>query len=116
MKHIILCSWLLSIAAVANGQTIKIQNGISWSRLSWELNDFGNSGYDDYIVGYAGFLGVEYLRQKHFNLSTSVGYLQKKVVGEVAKWPGHPVEQVKAMKARLEKLKEQGISSLNDEE
>lgn len=38
-----------------------------------------------------------------------------KVVGEVTIWQGHPAEQVKAMKDGLEKLKEQGISSLNDE-
>ena len=38
-----------------------------------------------------------------------------KVVGEVSVWQGHPAEQVKAMKDTLEKLKEQGINSLNDE-
>lgn len=37
-----------------------------------------------------------------------------KVVGEVTVWQGHPIEQVKVMKDHLEKLKEQGISSLND--
>ena len=38
-----------------------------------------------------------------------------RVVGEVTVWQGHPKEQVKAMKDRLDKLKEQGINSLNDE-
>ncbi len=38
-----------------------------------------------------------------------------KVVGEVSGWEGHAPEQVKAMKDALEKLKEQGINSLNDE-
>lgn len=37
-----------------------------------------------------------------------------KVVGEVTVWQGHPAEQVKAMKDHLERLKEQGIHSLND--
>jgi rifampin ADP-ribosylating transferase len=37
-----------------------------------------------------------------------------RVVGEVTIWQGHPAEQVKAMKEALEKLKEQGINSLND--
>lgn len=37
-----------------------------------------------------------------------------KVVGEVTIWKGHPHEQVKTMKVALEKLKEQGIDSLND--
>jgi hypothetical protein len=38
-----------------------------------------------------------------------------KVVGEVNLWQGHPAEQVKQMKDHLEKLKEQGIHSINDE-
>lgn len=37
-----------------------------------------------------------------------------KVVGEVSSWQSHPAEQVKAMKEALEKLKQQGINSLND--
>lgn len=37
-----------------------------------------------------------------------------KVVGEVTIWKGHPAEQIKLMKDHLEKLKEQGINSLND--
>lgn len=37
-----------------------------------------------------------------------------KVVGEVANWQGHPIEQVKVMKDHLKKLKQQGIDSLND--
>lgn len=38
-----------------------------------------------------------------------------RVVGEVTSWQGHPAEQVSAMKAGLERLKQQGIDSLNDE-
>ncbi len=38
-----------------------------------------------------------------------------KVVGEVTGWQPHPNDQVKAMKEALDKLKEQGINSLNDE-
>ena len=37
-----------------------------------------------------------------------------RVVGEVTNWHGHATEQVKMMKDHLEKLKEQGIDSLND--
>ena len=37
-----------------------------------------------------------------------------KVIGEVTNWQGHPLEQVKLMKDHLDKLKEQGIDSLND--
>lgn len=37
-----------------------------------------------------------------------------RVVGEVTVWQGHHADQVKTMKDHLEKLKEQGIHSLND--
>ncbi|MCB9052683.1 MAG: NAD(+)--rifampin ADP-ribosyltransferase [Lewinellaceae bacterium] len=37
-----------------------------------------------------------------------------RVVGEVTVWKGHSTEQVKAMKDALERLKEQGVNSLND--
>lgn len=37
-----------------------------------------------------------------------------KVVGEVTVWQKHPAEQIKTMKDHLNKLKEQGISSLNE--
>jgi rifampin ADP-ribosylating transferase len=37
-----------------------------------------------------------------------------KVVGEVTVWQGHPADQVTMMKDHLEKLKEQGIRSLNE--
>jgi rifampin ADP-ribosylating transferase len=37
-----------------------------------------------------------------------------RVVGEVTVWQGHQAEQIKIMKEHLEKLKEQGINSLND--
>lgn len=36
-----------------------------------------------------------------------------RIVGEVINWQPHPAEQVMAMKAHLERLKEQGINSLN---
>lgn len=38
-----------------------------------------------------------------------------RVVGEVTVWQSHRPEQLKAMKDALNKLKEQGINSLNDE-
>lgn len=38
-----------------------------------------------------------------------------KIVGEVVHWQNHAPEQVKAMKEGLEKLKAQGIDSLNDQ-
>ena len=38
-----------------------------------------------------------------------------RVVGEVGGWQGHPSEQVGAMREALDKLNEQGVTSLNDQ-
>ncbi len=57
------------------------------------------------------------LTDKKFPGNPTKSYRSKgpfRVVGEVTSWQGHPAEQVKAMKAHLDKLKEQGIDSLND--
>ena len=57
------------------------------------------------------------LTDKKFPGNPSKSYrstLPFKVIGEVSVWQGHSVEQVTAMKDGLEKLKEQGINSLND--
>jgi rifampin ADP-ribosylating transferase len=57
------------------------------------------------------------LTDKKFPGNPTKSYRSKspfRVVGEVSSWQGHPAEQVKAMKDALEKLKEQGINSLND--
>jgi len=37
-----------------------------------------------------------------------------KVVGEIKDWKGHSIEQLIAMKANLEKLKQQGIEAIED--
>ncbi len=38
-----------------------------------------------------------------------------RVLGEVIGWEGHPAAQVQTMRDALEKLRQQGIDSLNDE-
>jgi hypothetical protein len=58
------------------------------------------------------------LTDKKFPGNPTKSYRSKhpfKVVGEIAIWQPHPTEQVKTMKEHLEKLKAQGIDSLNDE-
>lgn len=58
------------------------------------------------------------LTDKKFSGNPSKSYRSLfpfKVVGEVSIWQSHSKEQVKAMKDALEKLKENGIQSLNDE-
>lgn len=58
------------------------------------------------------------LTNKKFPGNPSKSYRSKhpfKVVGEVTFWQGHALEQVKAMKDELERLKIQGIEAIEDE-
>lgn len=58
------------------------------------------------------------LTDKKFPGNPTQSYRSKhpfRVVGEVTIWQSHPEAQVQAMKQHLQKLREQGINSLNDE-
>lgn len=58
------------------------------------------------------------LTDKRFPGNPSMSYRSKepfRVVGEVTVWRRHTDEQIKAMKEALEKLKQQGVNSENDE-
>lgn len=57
------------------------------------------------------------LTDKKFTGNPSMSYRSAhpfKIVGEVTGWQGHALEQVKAMKDGLEKLKQQGIEAIED--
>jgi len=57
------------------------------------------------------------LTDKKFPGNPTMSYRSKhpfKVVGEITIWQGHSLEQVKAMKDGLAKLKEQGIEAIED--
>jgi len=57
------------------------------------------------------------LTDKKFPGNPTLSYRSKdpfKVVGEITIWQEHPAEQVKAMKDRMAKLKEQGIEAIED--
>lgn len=57
------------------------------------------------------------LTNKKFPGNPTMSYRSKhpfKIVGEIAVWQSHSPEQVKTMKDRLERLKEQGIEAIED--
>lgn len=57
------------------------------------------------------------LTDKKFPGNPTMSYRSEypfKVVGEVTIWQGHSPEQIKVMKAGLEKIKEQGIEAIED--
>ncbi|MGN0001840.1 MAG: NAD(+)--rifampin ADP-ribosyltransferase [Sphingobacterium composti] len=79
----------------------------------------GNSKERIYLVEPLGEIENDPdLTDKKFHGNPTMSYRSTspfRVVGEVTVWKGHPEEQVEAMKKALQKLKEQGVDSLNDE-
>lgn len=80
---------------------------------------FGNGRERIYLVEPTGEIENDPdLTDKKFPGNPTQSFRSTKpfrVVGEVTIWQGHPAEKVKTMKEHLEKLKEQGVNSLNDE-
>ncbi|HET6510941.1 MAG TPA: NAD(+)--rifampin ADP-ribosyltransferase, partial [Candidatus Kapabacteria bacterium] len=71
-----------------------------------------------YIVEPTGpFEDDPNLTDKKFPGNPTKSYRTKdalRVVGEVTNWQGHPAEQLNAMLANLERLKEQGIEAIEE--
>ena len=64
--------------AALQAQTLTIQGGTTFSRLKWfNGGDSDFKRYEKTLIGYSGFVGVDYLEKKHFNLSTNAGFIRK---------------------------------------
>lgn len=63
----------LTFAILTNGQMIKIQGGTSISKLDWQLKgvDIGPF-YNEAMIGYSIFAGLDYLDKQYFNLSSNI--------------------------------------------
>lgn len=77
MKKSILLIALSGILFTAKAQTFNIQAGTSVSHLNWAFAGFDNHIYDQNIIGYSFFVGVDYLDFKYLNLSSNVGIIRK---------------------------------------
>lgn len=79
---------------------------------------FGEGAGRIYIVEPTGTIEDDpNLTDKKFPGNPTKSYRTRdalKVVGEVTEWKGHPEEQLNAMKAHLELLKQQGIEAIED--
>lgn len=73
----------LIFVVIANGQTLKIHGGTSVSKLNWKLSGMtANSFYDEPMIGYSIFTGIDYLDKQFINLSSSIGMIRKGGKGE----------------------------------
>jgi len=78
MKKIFILLIGLAVAVFANGQTIKVQGGISISKMNWEV-PIGSvpTIFDKTFIGYSIYAGVDYLDKEYFNLSSNIGMIRK---------------------------------------
>jgi len=67
----------LIITIIANGQIVKVQGGTSFSKLDWKMKDFDWRLFDETLIGYSIFAGIDYFDKQYFNLSSNIGMLRK---------------------------------------
>lgn len=68
----------LTFAILLNGQTFKIQGGTSISTLDWQLKGINvDPFYNETLIGYSVFAGVDYFDKQYFNLSSNIGMIRK---------------------------------------
>lgn len=77
MKKLILLLFALYIIFPCSAQTINLQAGPSISQLNYDLPLLDESIYDELIVGFAGFVGFDYLETKIFHFSSNLGFIRK---------------------------------------
>ncbi|MCL2327366.1 MAG: PorT family protein [Bacteroidetes bacterium] len=75
MKTIKLLIIGLTLSLFANGQTIKIQGGTSISKLNLEV--FDNTAFNNTLIGYSFFVGMDYFDKKYCNLSSNIGMFRR---------------------------------------
>ena len=107
------------------GRTLKhvyfsamLEPAIWGAELAVSLSGLDGRGYIYLVEPTGPFEDDPNLTNKKFPGNPTMSYRSTepfRVVGEVTVWQGHSVEQVQGMKDALQRLKEQGINSLNDQ-
>ena len=67
----------LTIVFFAHGQTIKIQGGVSISKLEYTMTWDNDLLFEQKLIGYSFFAGVDYFDKRYFNLSSNIGLVRK---------------------------------------
>jgi len=77
-KVLLFIAGLFLTIEISAGQIVRLQTGLSRSRLSYSQSPESVKGFNEPFIGYNVFLGIDYLNRKYFNLSGNLGYLTKK--------------------------------------
>ncbi len=103
MKQLKLLVFGLLLSNLAIGQTVKIQTGTTWSKLDWKIGNLDLAPYNETLIGYSVFAGIDYLENKCFNLSSNLGFIRKGGKGTLTftTETGEPIDE-KTEKVKLD--------------
>lgn len=82
MKRLGLLLVGLTISILTHGQMINIQGGATLSKLDWQIGSIQTELFNETLIGYSFFAGLDYLDKKYFNLSSNFGLVRKGGKGE----------------------------------
>ncbi|MDR2039520.1 MAG: PorT family protein [Bacteroidales bacterium] len=77
MKNLKLLVLGLFLSNLTFGQVVKIQTGTTFSKLDWVIGNSAFALFNETLVGYSIFAGMDYFEKKYFNLSSNLGFIQK---------------------------------------
>lgn len=78
MRYLLLSILLLtSFSFLTSQTTLRLQGGVSFSDMNVQLGNNTLQQANQRYIGYAAYLGIDYLDKKFFNLATNVGIIQR---------------------------------------
>ncbi|MCF8391437.1 MAG: hypothetical protein K9H12_12135, partial [Bacteroidales bacterium] len=87
MRKILIFLWLAFLSGLCNSQILTLQFGKNHSTIDG-INGTEIKGFTEPLIGQNIFIGTDYWNKKFFNLSTNLGYINKK--GEDGYWYTSP--------------------------
>lgn len=77
MKQLKLLVLGLLLSNLSFGQILKIQTGTSFSNLDWKIGNFDLELFNETLIGYSVFAGMDYFDKTYFNISSNLGFIRK---------------------------------------
>ena len=77
MKRLNILSAALFICSISFGQILKIHSGVSISNLDWKIGSNEWKYNNESLIGYSFLVGLDYLNNTNFNLSSNIGLIKK---------------------------------------
>lgn len=75
-RSVLIVSFCISVLSLG-AQIVNFSAGPTFSKLNWYNSFVSNSNpYGERYVGFSSTMGIDYLQKQHFELSSSLGYLQ----------------------------------------